>query len=340
MMKINKHIQILRTTLPNLSSLSLESCRAIQAVLERYYQTVGVSYVNSLEDLDSLIAIQPDLVFMGAKYITDSNKRKIWLSDYLTQNKIEHTGSKMPAIRLEQSKPLAKQQIQRAGLKTPDYTAHYKGEPVAVPESMLPVFIKPACLGGGQGIDESSVAHTQQQVASKVASLAAVDILVEQYLAGREFSVAILRSAHSQNLIAMPIELTAPQNSSGDRILGQNVKSANSEAVNKLNDPLVQQKVCQLAIAAFEALGARDYGRIDIRMDAAGQPYFLEANLIPSLIDNYGSFPKACQLNVGMGYEAMILQIVKLGLGRHPLTRISSSNLLKSSGIHAVVAQW
>jgi hypothetical protein len=49
-------------------------------------------------------------------------------------------------------------------------------------------------------------------------------------------------------------------------------------------------------------------------LDAAGQPNFLEANLIPSLISGYGSFPKACLLNLGLDHPAMIRHIVELGL--------------------------
>jgi len=42
----------------------------------------------------------------------------------------------------------------------------------------------------------------------------------------------------------------------------------------------------------------------------------LEANLIPSLIENYGSFPKACMLNDNLDYEPMILRIVHLAAAR------------------------
>jgi D-alanine-D-alanine ligase len=51
-------------------------------------------------------------------------------------------------------------------------------------------------------------------------------------------------------------------------------------------------------------------------MSAGGVPHFLEANLIPCLIRGSGNFPKACLMNQGMDYEAMILQIVRLGFAR------------------------
>jgi D-alanine-D-alanine ligase len=98
--------------------------------------------------------------------------------------------------------------------------------------------------------------------------------------------------------------------------LSGQVKSENVEQVLEVTDLKVRSKVITLALAVFEALDARDYGRIDIRLDATGTPHFLEANLIPSLISGYGSFPKACLLNVGLDYEPMIMTIVNLALAR------------------------
>jgi D-alanine-D-alanine ligase len=51
-------------------------------------------------------------------------------------------------------------------------------------------------------------------------------------------------------------------------------------------------------------------------MDSAGTPHFLEANLMPNLFSGYGSFPKACVLNMGLDYESMVLRIAGLGLAR------------------------
>jgi D-alanine-D-alanine ligase len=118
----------------------------------------------------------------------------------------------------------------------------------------------------------------------------------------------------------MPIELIAPPDKRGARILSGQVKSANTEQVIEVTDAIIKAKVTTLATNVFYALGARDYGRIDIRLDAHGTPHFLEANLIPSLISDYGSFPRACMLNIGLDYEPMILSIVRLGLARNSNT--------------------
>ena len=114
----------------------------------------------------------------------------------------------------------------------------------------------------------------------------------------------------------MPLELIAQPDRYGSRILSGKVKSLDEEKVFVIEDSILRSKICNFALEIFSAIGARDYGRIDIRLDETGEPQFLEANLIPSLIDNYGSFPKACHLNLNLGYSAMIIRITNLGLER------------------------
>ena len=65
---------------------------------------------------------------------------------------------------------------------------------------------------------------------------------------------------------------------------------------------------------SFKALGARDFGRIDIRMDENNVLYFLEANLIPGF--SFGYFFRACKINRKMSYKDMVLKITEIGLRR------------------------
>jgi D-alanine-D-alanine ligase len=324
--KAQTHIEIVRSTIPSLSSMGQKSCDSLYALLKKHYTTVGVSIVNTPQDLASLAAKQPDLVFMGMKYVLDPfSGSKIWISSYLEQAGIPHTGSRRDAIELEQEKPLAKQCVLNAGVKTSPYVVVKKGEPARVThaELVFPLFVKPSGLGAGKGVDEASVVHTAAELQAKVASLAnefGSDALVETYLSGREFSVAVLKRLESDELMTMPLELVAGADEHGDRILSHKLKSAPLETpVFPVTDAALRDKLMALAADAFTAIGGRDYGRIDIRLDAAGVPHFLEANLIPCIIEGSGNFPKACVMNINMGYEAMIMHIVQLALARGPM---------------------
>ena len=76
-----------------------------------------------------------------------------------------------------------------------------------------------------------------------------------------------------------------------------------------------------IAKESFIALGARDYGRIDIIMDKENKPYFMEANLVPGMTkrlkeNNSSYFTRACYINDNMTYKETIIEITEIALER------------------------
>jgi len=349
MKKSNEYIEVVRSSSKGLSSISKESCDAITAVLARHFTNVGVALINTVSDLEALVGRRPDLVFLGVKFIPAdpalglADPNKIWLSDVFDEHEIAYTGSSQTAHKLERNKDLAKQRVRDVDLKTAAFCVIGQNQVLANNDVLLdfPLFVKPTNRGGGQGIDSGSVVHSFEQLQTKVQAIAAglrSDVLIEEYLPGREFSVAILKDNHMDGYLAMPIELIAPADKNGSRLLSSQVKSSNTEQVVEVTDVALRSEVTTLALDVFYALGARDYGRIDIRLDAAGIPHFLEANLIPSLISGYGSFPKACVLNVGLEYESMIMRIAELGLAHNidDSAAISEPLSLAGPALHSI----
>ncbi len=324
-MKINKHIVIVRTTIKSLSSMSQMSCDALQTMLSKHYKKVSVHIVNNIDDLEALIVIQPDLAFMGMQSIPNEDGRLngsgIWVSQYLEDNGITTTGSSSNSHRLEHSKSLAKQRIIDSGLATSAYYVVRQNTPIIEAENFLdfPLFVKPLDMGGGSGIDSLSVVRSFSQLVSKVNSISndfSSDSLVEEYLDGREFSVAILQEENSEKFLSMPLELIAPVDEFGSRLLSSIVKEQDTETFSPVSDLDLKTALSDFALNIFKALGARDYGRIDIRLNSMGIPQFLEANLIPSIIEGFGNFPKACLLNENLDYETIILRITNLAFAR------------------------
>lgn len=329
MKKINVSIEIVSSSQARLSSMSAPSRQAIYKVLARYYSRVRITIVDSVADLEALATRKPDLVLLGMKFVPElptediDTAPLIWVADYLDSCGIAYTGSGAVAHELELNKPLAKQRALDELLSTAAFQVfHQNTDQDVKPATKLrfPLFVKPADRGGGLGVDSHSLVRNQAELRSKVLSIGTdlrSDALAEEYLSGREFSVAILKDEDSDSYKIMPIELVAPEDTNGNRMLSGTVKSADAERALYIADQNMRQEVMTLAISMFHALGARDYGRIDIRLDGQGKPHFLEANLLPSLISGYGSFPKACLLNEKISYETMILQIVRLGLARN-----------------------
>src|SRR5579862_3819097 len=214
-MKINKHIEIVRSNSPGLSSWGQKACAAVYDVLAEQYSRVGVTTVGNLADLELLIRKQPDLIFPAMKFMPGGPDR-VWLSAHLDAHGITYTGSTYAAHFLENNKALAKQCIIDAGIATAPFCVINQADPSAIDKIGLdfPLFVKPLNSGGGSGIDSASVVYNHKQLRSKIQAIATdlrADALIEQYLPGREFSVAILKKEASLGFSVMALELIAPK---------------------------------------------------------------------------------------------------------------------------------
>jgi D-alanine-D-alanine ligase len=322
--KINLHVQIVGSSNPRLNAMVKDSQFTIAKTLRPYYRKVGISVVDTMADLEALVAKKPDLVVLGMKHVLldpaleYDNSRKEWLSDYLLERGIAVTGSDTEALKLEFDKHEAKQVVIDAGLKSAAYFLSTADNPTFAHSLSFPLFVKPTNRGDSKGIDEKSVVYTKKNLHDKIVSVHKdfmSDALVEEYLSGKEYSVAVIRIPGSETLRAMPVELRAPMDRKGNRFLSEAVKESDVEKVFPVTEDAARDAVNKLAIGVFKALGARDYGRIDVRMDSLGVPSFIEANLMPGLSSN-GYLSRCFMLNENVAYEEMILSIVSLASER------------------------
>lgn len=322
--KIDTYIEIVGSSNPRLNAMAEDSQQSMLATLSQRYSRVAITIVDNMADLEALAAKKPDLVVLGMKLVLLDAARgyddspKVWLSDYLAEHDINFTGSESTALALEFDKHIAKQKVIDAGLQSAAYFISPITQPVLVHSLRFPLFVKPTNRGDSKGIDEKSVVYNEVELQAKIASIhteCSSDALIEEYLTGREFSVAVVKRPYSDQLLAMPIEITAPSDAQGNSFLSEAVKKADSEEVLRLDDPILEQALNDLAIGVFKALGSRDYGRIDMRLDADGVPSFIEANLMPGLSD-HGYLARCFAINQQIHYDAMILSLVDLALKR------------------------
>lgn len=325
---IDAHIEIVGSTNPRINAMSHDARASIRETLSKRYTHVGISIVNNHEDLEALGARKPDLVILGMKLVLlDPSKSyddspKLWLSDYLQARGIAYTGSNTASLMLEFDKQVAKQSVIDAGLTSSRYFVSSLLDPIYDHSLTYPLFVKPTNRGDSKGVDEYSLVHTKIELDAKIASIhkdLSSDALIEEYLPGREFSVAVITHPDSRDLVALPVEIRIPVNEHGDRFLSEEIKEADTEEVVAVGDEMLKASLNTLAIGVFEALGSRDYGRIDMRIDASGTPSFIEANLMPGLSD-HGYLSRCFMLNGETSYDAMIEQITTLGLARVTLS--------------------
>ena len=317
------HIEIITTpneTLKESGFGTLKACNGVFDAIQSMGYSASLSVCETKDDLEDVVKRQPELVILAVKYIPVKNENGIWLSDYFARHGINFTGSTREVLEFDSNKVLAKTHLTNKGINTANYFIATPGK--YKDESELPItfplFLKPLDAANGNGIDDLSYVTNFSDYESKVASLYDTfnqPILAEEYLDGREFTVAVIKT-RNEKLIASAVEVIPPTSTHGLRILGAQAKKDDSEKLIEIVDDEVKNRVTTLAIDAFNTLGVRDFGRIDIKTDNHGECFFMEANLVPGMTYGSSYFPEACDIAHEFAYDKVIELLLAGGLAR------------------------
>ena len=321
------HIEIITTPNEALKESgfgSIKACNSVLEAIQRMGYTARLNVCETKEHLLEVVNRKPELVVLAVKYIPIKDGGDIWLSGYFAQHKINFTGSSREVLKFDSNKVRAKIHLTNKGIKTADYfiatPGQYKNQYVL--PVRFPLFLKPLDAANGNGIDDLSFVTNFKDYESKVATLYNTfkqPILAEAYLDGREFTVAVIKT-DKQELIVSAVEVIPPTSTKGLKILGSQTKKDDSEKLLKIDDNEVRSSVTKLAIDAFNALHARDFGRIDIKTNKNGECFFMEANLVPGMTYGSSYFPQACALAHGFTYDKVVKLLIDAGLGRASIT--------------------
>lgn len=313
---------------------TLKACNNVLDSIGRLGHTVKLNVCETLEHLDEVVKRRPDLVVLAVKYISVQNGNDIWLSDYFARHGINYSGSSREVLKFDSDKVLAKTHLREKGIKTADYFTAIPGQYKCETDLPIrfPLFLKPLDAANGNGIDDLSFVTNFADYESKVLSLYklfSLPVLVEEYLDGREFTVAVINTMTS-DLIVSAVEVVPPQSTNGLRILGEKAKRDDSEELKKSDDKELMDSVRKLAVDVFIHLGIRDLGRIDVKVSKSGKCYFMEANLVPGMTSGSSYFPKACEIESEISYDKMIGLILDGGLHRisiNPANKVPAAPL-------------
>ena len=336
LIKEDRHIEVIATDIADLAMMgfgSVKNCKSVYNALIEKYSHVNFNIIRTKPDLDEIIYRKPDLVFSGIKYvifngveITKNREDKIWISEYMEEADINYTGSGKEAIELEFSKDEAKKRVEEFGINTASYFVAKPGMYKSADELPInfPLFIKPLREGDSKGIESDSIVYDFESYQKKVQDIYTLfkqSAFVEKFLSGREFTVSILGSDSNCELIAMPVEIILSDENSDNDFLGYNIKEEKIQTLIAIEDEDTYKSINSIAKNAFIALGARDYGRIDIKMDDKECPYFLEANLVPGMRQHPNDikcsfFPRACFINTNITYQETVHKIAEIAINR------------------------
>jgi D-alanine-D-alanine ligase len=226
---------------------------------------------------------------------------------------IPYTFSDPMVLALSLHKGMTKRILRDAGLPTPDFAVITDLADLDGLALEFPLFAKPVAEGTGKGIDGGSVMTDPVALRDRCALLLAryrQPVLVERYLPGREFTVGIVGTGGQSEVIGT---LEVVVRDATTVAYGYDTKERCEDLVDYVpvsadGDPTIL--ACEaVALAAWQLLGGRDAGRIDLRADADGIPHVLELNPLAGLHPEHSDLPMVCTA-VGLTYDQLIARIV------------------------------
>jgi D-alanine-D-alanine ligase len=264
-----------------------------------------------------------DLVFNIAEGVAGFG-RESQVPALLEAYGIPYTFSDPLVCALTLHKGMAKHVARGCGVPTPSFALVTTPEEAAAVPLPLPLFVKPVAEGTSKGVTEKSLVKSRAALVEVCAELLrefAQPVLVEEYLSGREFTVGILGPGEEARAIAaLAVLLLA---GADQRVYSYRNKAEWRGIVNYrlLRDAgadasgALRRDVEGVALAAWRALGCRDAGRVDVRLDAAGRAQLIEVNPLAGLTPEYSDLPIMAALN-GVDFETLIGEIVRCASSR------------------------
>jgi len=169
-----------------------------------------------------------------------------------------------------------------------------------------PLVVKPNDQGSTVGLTIATDAKTLDEGIALAARFSR-DILIEEYIPGRELTVGIIGDE------ALPVVEIVPESGLYDYEAKYTKGKSRYDVPANLPEPQAM-RVRELGRAAFHALGCRGFARVDFRLHPDGTPYCLEVNTIPGMTE-LSLLPMAARA-VGIDYDALVEQLVQLALGK------------------------
>lgn len=220
---------------------------------------------------------------------------------------IPYTGSGVTASAIGIDKRLTKRVWLTQGLPTPQFSIARSAAQVsqAAQALGLPMAVKPAREGSSLGF--TRVDHPDQAAAAfEAAARHDGEVLCEQFIAGRELTVAVLGSGSQAQALPV-IEIIAPAGNY-DYQNKYFTDDTRYDCPADLPQPLAQ-RIAQLALEAFQAVGCEGWGRVDLMLRTSDQaPFLLEVNTSPGMT-SHSLVPMAARA-VGLSYEALCLRLL------------------------------
>ncbi|HZO20494.1 MAG TPA: ATP-grasp domain-containing protein [Gemmatimonadaceae bacterium] len=271
---------------------------------------------------------QPDLVVNIAESFAGKSALESNVAALLNLMGLRYTGSSPSGLMLAGDKILAKKMLAFHGIRTPRFATVYRGALDWAENLHFPVIVKPPQEDASVGLTSASVVHELKELLEQMHAMQSEfsqPVLVEEFVDGREFYVGVLGNVNATALPVIEMDFSKfpadrPRMASWDAKWGDDTgggaefEGTTSIFPEQLPEDLVE-RLNAAAVDAFHALRLRDYGRIDLRVNDAGEAFVIEVN--PNCyLERESEFARAAARS-GLDYDALVERIIELALARY-----------------------
>jgi len=270
----------------------------------------------------TIASFKPQIVFNLMEAFADITTFDQNVVSYLELLRIPYTGCNPRGLMLARDKALSKKLLAYHRIPVPDFFVVPRGRTARIPKRMrFPLIVKSLFYEASVGISQASVVESEEQLHKRVQFMherVGTAAIVEQFIDGRELYVGVLGN---ERLRAFPVwEMSfARMPDNRWKIATERVKWSDqyqkkhgvTTDAAALSDADVA-RISHIATRVYRALDLSGYARVDLRLDANGGIYVLEANPNPNLA--YGEDFAESGEKSGLSYEALLERIVALGL--------------------------
>src|SRR4030042_521167 len=300
-----------------------EAVAAIADALENLGHSV-VKLGGGKEFIANILQNNVDFVFNISEGLGNHKSREAQVPSILEMLDIPYSGSDPQCLAICLDKPLTKKLVAAAGIRTPKWQLiknNKQLKEIRNDDLPLPAFVKPAYEGSSKGIRLGSRAETAVQIAEIATGLLDYykqPVMVEEFIAGDEVTVGIVGNSPPKVLGIMRV---LPKHRSTYFIYSIEVKREWEQLVDyecpARLETVTLKEITNSSLKIFEALGCRDFARLDFKLSSEGVPYFLEINPLAGLNPKRGDMPIMAN-KLGWTYKAIISAILNAALQRYP----------------------
>ncbi|HTK82798.1 MAG TPA: ATP-grasp domain-containing protein [Bacteroidota bacterium] len=253
---------------------------------------------------------------------------------------IPYTGSDPLTLAICLDKSRAKEILSYYHVPTPRFFVVNKMQDIQSLALDYPCMVKPLHEGSSKGIFDASLVTNAREMEQQVGSTLETyrePALIEEYLPGREFTVAMLGNGNSVRVLPI-IEIKFDSLPDGvNPIYSYEAKWIWDQAENPLDifecpanlTPRLRHDIETICRRAYDHLRCRDWCRIDVRLDSFDIPHIIELNPLPGIlpkIEDNSCFPKAARA-AGIDYSRLIQTVLELAAERYGLGKRAASIL-------------